>query len=384
LKISVLQLISSSGLYGAESMLLSLSKTLARLGCEMVVGAFKDKRDPHLELLDCAEAAGLAAIRIPCSARLDLNCVGAIRRAIGRLNARLIHTHGYKADLYGRAAALGGQTGLVSTCHNWPNPLRRMQIYAKLDRLALRTFDHVTTPSSVIAAALTNAGVAQDRISVISNGVDLDAFTGAEPKLRTESGWADDPVIGFAGRHVIEKGGEFLIRAAEMVLKNHPRCRFVFVGDGPARQEWQALAASLGIEKSVTFAGTRSDMPAVYASLDIAVLPSLNEAMPMTLLEAMASGCAVIGTRVGAVQELIDNSATGVVVDPANIEALVDAMDRLLCEADLRRQMGARARANIAAQHSADAMGRKYLRIYDRVLAGKSALGRERKASLAR
>src|SRR4051812_17306949 len=117
---TVLQLISSEGLYGAESMLIALSQALTRRRFQVVVGVFQDSRSPHIEVAEFAAKLGLTVRLIPCHGRWDFKTVAEIRNLLKAFRVDILHAHGYKADLYGYAACRSYDAALVSTCHNWP------------------------------------------------------------------------------------------------------------------------------------------------------------------------------------------------------------------------------------------------------------------------
>ncbi len=368
---TILFLISSEGYYGVENMLVGLAMELSRQGCHCVVGVFCNSHSPHTEVAEQAQRQGLAVEIIACSGRWDWRAVKQIRTLLSKHDVDVVHPHGYKADLYALAASRN-RVALLATSHNWPSRLLRMRAYAILDRLALRMFDRVIVVSDAVADILRRSGVADEKVAKIPNGVDLDRFRSAVPKLRNEIGIANDPVVGFVGRLVAEKGGAFLVRAAQQVLAVHPNTTFVLVGEGPAQQEWQALACQLGIGKQIVFSGARDDMPEVYASFDMLVLPSLIEALPMCLLEAMAAGKPVIATRVGAVPGLVVDAQTGLLLDPGDVGALANAILRLLENPDQACQLGENGRAHVAQHFSAEVMAESYLAMYEEVLVSRS------------
>ena len=361
---TILQLISSEGMYGAENMLPSLSAALVRRGHRIVVAVFEDRRSPHVEVAVAAEAQGFETHRIPCSGRWDTQAVRAIRTLIDESGFQIVHTHGYKADLYGFAAARGRHIALVSTCHNWPDQRLLMQAYAALDRFILRKFAAVTTPSTRVARILTKSGVDREKVKVILNGVDVARFAGAEPALRKELGRSNDRLIGCVARLVPGKGGHILLQAARRVLLTHPSVTFVFVGSGPAREAWETLAMNLGIADRVVFTGERGDMPQVYSSLDALVLPSFDEAMPMCVLEALSAGVPVIATEVGEVPDLIQPNETGILVAPGDVDALAGSLLWMLDHPGRAAEMGARGRAMVQRSFSSDSMARNYESVY--------------------
>ena len=140
----------------------------------------------------------------------------------------------------------------------------------------------------------------------------------------------------------------------------------MLVGDGPDRKPLEDLAQELGIAGSVYFAGFRDDMARVYAGLDLLVMPSLDEGLPMTLLEAMAAKRAVIASAVGAVPEVVEHGQTGLLVEPGNADDLEQSMLLLLKDESLRHRMAENARKSVA-RFSSDRMARNYLDFYQRM-----------------
>jgi glycosyltransferase involved in cell wall biosynthesis len=364
---TVLFLISSEGYFGAENMLVTQAASLSRLGCRCVIGVFCDSRFRHSEVAARARGQGLTVEVVPCAGRCDWRTVARIRRLLGEYSVNILHAHGYKADLYAYAAAWPGRVALVATCHNWPSQLWSMRVYAALDRLCMKSFDRIVVVSDPVAAILRRSGIRAGKVETIFNGVEIERFRAAEPTLRHEVASDDESLVGFVGRLVPDKGGEILLRAAQQVLRARPRTKFVFVGDGPSRQAWVSLADCLGIGDHVAFTGMRQDMPGVYASFQLIVLPSSCEAMPMCVLEAMAAGKPVIATPVGAVPKLVVHDQTGVLVECGDIDGLAAAIVQILNNPERARRLGENGRARATEYFSAESMGRRYLELYQEV-----------------
>jgi glycosyltransferase involved in cell wall biosynthesis len=360
---TVFQLVSSQGFYGMESMMLTLARGLDALGVRSVVGVFEDGRQAHTEVGDMARSHGLPVEIIRCNGRLDVGAAARLRAALDRYQATVLHTHGYKADIYGYAATLFGPVVRVATSHNWPSRERSMRAYAVFDRLVLRQFGSVAIVSERVRERLERAGVAPARIHTIWNGVDTEAFRAANPTL-WEGKTRPRRVVGCVGRLSAEKGGEVFLKAAQLVKASEPDVQFVWVGEGPCRREWEQAADRLGVAADVWFAGTRTDMPGVYASLDMLVLPSLEEAMPMCLLEAMAAARPVVATRVGAVPRLIENGRTGLLVDPNEPGPLADAILRLLRDPEWAQSLARKGAEHVGRQFSAEALATRYSELY--------------------
>jgi glycosyltransferase involved in cell wall biosynthesis len=366
----VLQLISSSGYYGAEAVMVSLSKHLNKLGIPSTVGVFDNAQHPNLEVAEVARQQGSPVEVVRCQGRADWGAVQTIREFVRRERIDIIHTHGYKAHLYGYLAARVLPCSLIATCHGYHSivPARiarcRQQLYSSVERALLRRFDQVVAVSSDLALFLKQKGVRLDKLAVIENGVDLDQFGSAPPSADLNAAKAGRLAIGLVGRLTEGKGHSQFFDAAREFLLQHKDTLLVVIGDGPLEQPLEMLARELGIETSIIFTGKRSDMAEVYAALDILVLPSLHEGMPMVILEALAARVAVIATRVGAIPHVILPGQTGLLVEPGDAVGLREAICQLLIDAKLRRSLGEGGCRFVGEHFSALAMAGKYLNLY--------------------
>ena len=366
----VLQLISSSGYYGAEAVMVSLTKHLNQLGIPSTVGVFENAQHPNLEVAEVARQHGLPVEVVRCEGRADWSAVQAIRKFVRRERIDIIHTHGYKAHLYGYLAARVLPCSLIATCHGYHSfvPSRiarcRRQFYSSVERVLLQRFDQVVAVSSDLALFLRQRGVRLEKLAVIENGVDLDQFGSAPPSADLKVAKAGRLAVGLVGRLTEGKGHAQFFDAAREFLLQHRETLLVVIGDGPLKQPLETLARQLGIEASVVFTGKRSDMAEVYAALDILVLPSLHEGMPMVILEALAAKVAVVATRVGAIPHVILPRQTGLLVEPGDVFGLRDAICQLLIDANLRRSLGEGGYRFVGEHLSASAMAGKYLNLY--------------------
>jgi len=364
----VLHLISSGGVYGAENVVIQLALAQKRLNCEVVVGVFQNRHRPNTEIAETARRNGLEVALFECRGKLDFGAVRAIRNFISERELDILHTHGYKADLYGYRAAKGRRARLVATAHGWPGKSPILRMYALLDRVMLRWFDHICAVSSEVADTLRRFYVPKEIITVVENGIDIGQFSGGRPILREELGLRENPLIGFVGRLAPEKGLQYLLHAAAGMLNTLPAAKVILAGDGPKRSSLEKLAQQLGIEKSVIFLGRRSDLASIYASLDVFVLPSLSEGMPLAVMEAMAAKRPVIATRVGAIPKMVKDQQTGLLVDAGDITGLQSAISLLLDRRDLCRILGQSGHEVAKALFSSDSMAKNYIGIYRRVI----------------
>jgi glycosyltransferase involved in cell wall biosynthesis len=225
---------------------------------------------------------------------------------------------------------------------------------------------HVLAPSQELVDATLAVGY-HGPVTFISNGVDTERFTPGPATFRDEWGAQDDEVVILLARRLVEKNGvtvfaEALSRLAETDLK----FRAVFAGDGAEREAvTQILSRNKAIDSSVFLGNVPNEnMPAIYRSADLSVLPSFMEATSITGLESMACGLPLVGTKVGGIPVLIDDENTGVLVEPGDPEGLAKAIHQLADDATLRRGMGDRARQRAADLFSWDRIANETVAIY--------------------
>lgn len=364
--VKVLQLISSGGYYGAENMLLNLCASQESAGCRNSLLLFYNVHVPNVEFYERARRRGISVRMVHCKGRADMNAVRQIQDYIQEDAIDLVHTHGYKADLYGYVAAKRAGKPLVATCHNWVGGTAALGIYNRLDRLVLKRFNAIAAVSDAVRERLLASGIAPARIKTIANGVDVEAFERSQSVPAPEI--SGGKIIGVVARLDLQKGFEFLFSAVRELSRSFPGIKVVISGEGPDRQAIEQMIERDGLRNSVVLAGQQSDMPGVYAAMDVFVLPSLNEGLPMTVLEAMAASRPVIATRVGAVPRVVRDGETGLLVNPGDAAALRDAIARLLTDPDLCQRMSTQAHDWVQRNFTSEVMARQYRTMYDQVL----------------
>ena len=357
-------------MYGAEAVILTMSRALAQAQHGSAIGVFSNSSRPNLQLHQAAIAIGVESHLVQCTGQLDRSVPGSIRKLVAHVRADVVHAHGFKADVYAWAALRNSPVPLVSTCHTWYDNDLAVRLYGALDRRVLRKFSAVVAVSGDVKERLLKAGISPDRIRLITNGIDLDPFA----VIRHANFGADRPLtVGLIGRLAQEKGVDLFLRAAAQVLAELPSTRFLVVGDGPDRAALQALIEELHIGSSVSLLGRSENMPATYASLDLMVSASRQEGLPIALLEGMASRLPIVATNVGAVSTVIRNEVTGLLVPPQDIPQLTVAIRKLLLEPALRDRLGNAARQSVEQNFSATRMTAEYLRLYKEVTGSMAA-----------
>ncbi len=206
-----------------------------------------------------------------------------------------------------------------------------------------------------------------ERVVTIYNGIDPDRFRRQRSRsdARGQLGLpADVLVVGGVGRLDEAKGFSHLIAAAARLRAEFPGLVVAITGDGPMRKSLEAEAVREGVEDVVRFLGFRSDVQLVLDALDVFVLPSLCEAHPYALLEAMATKLPAVGTAVGGVPETIVDGITGFVVPPRNSDRLAVAIRTLLLDPDLRLRLGEAARDRVIREFDERITVRRTIQLY--------------------
>jgi len=233
---------------------------------------------------------------------------------------------------------------------------------------AFRWCDAVVCNSQAAADRLLAAGLSPNTITVIGNALPAAAFTAAPAALPKRPGVAR---VGMVARmnHRYKNHSGFL-RIAAQIHQRMPDVEFLLAGDGPLRQELEREAASLGLGASAIFLGDRQDMPAILASLDVAILTSDSESLSNVILEAMAVGLPVVAYGVGGNSELLTQQRGALI--PAGDEAsFADAVEKLLSDSALRQELGRNARQFAQENFSLDRVRQRYVGLYVSLLQKK-------------
>lgn len=367
----VVQFRGSDSLLGAERVILELAQQSPAFGYESVILALQHPTDPEPELVKLARGAGIRAEIIPCRGRFDRAVFTHIRNFMQAENINLLHCHGYKENFYGLFAGVNAPR--VATNHLWKRESMALRLYCWLDSKLIKRFDQVVAVSKPIYEELLAVGVPQQRLRKISNGIDTLPFRQASnsdvgERMRLELGIAPERfVLGMLGSLTPEKGHIHALKALAQLRQRFPEMMLLIVGDGPLRETLQATAREMGISEHVRFFRHRNDVAAVLAVLDVFLLPSLIEGLPMALLEAMASGRAVVASAVGDVAAAVHDQQTGLLIPAGSARPLIAAVERLALDTRLRLRLGAAAADMIETRFSSHQMAHRYCELYDQL-----------------
>lgn len=278
----------------------------------------------------------------------------------------VVHTHLFTADSWGRLAAAITRTPVIySTVHStnsWKNWLHRT-----IDRILARFSTKVIACSGEVAKVLTEKDhIPSTRIKTIMNGISLTRFDSINTvDLIKEFDISPKAIsIAMVGRLHPAKGHQDILQVMEYFLRENVSCSLIIIGSGELQKDIQTQIQKRRLEQVVTLAGQRNDVLQILSAVDIFVMPSRWEGLPMALLEAMALGKAVIATAVGGIPEVINDNQNGFLVPPGDICSLQSKLRNLIADETLRKRLGKEARSVVYNRFNAAIVARQYESLY--------------------
>lgn len=339
---------------GSSAYTLRLARRLPALGIRPVIispgsDCVPEKVRSELELFDYTflETPVLGSIVTRLAAR-DLR----------KFQPRLVHVQSRQAMDYGCSIAAALHVPYAVTIHDFTDQQPPLELDQHLCA-------GVIAVSEFVRDGLRRAPSEwRFPIDVIYSGVDIPRSDDGSQVLDASR----IPVIGTAGPLETSKGLEFFLQAARQVLSQGHEVEFLIAGSGPEEARLRALARQLEIVPHVTFVTNLSDFGSSLRAMDVFCLPSLAQGLGTIMLEAMALGRPVIASEVGGVSKVVHDGTTGLAVPPSNSSRLAERMIELLNHRDRAREIGAKGRAEVAANFNADRMVEETVKLYERVL----------------
>jgi glycosyltransferase involved in cell wall biosynthesis len=341
----IVEILSGGAQNGAAVHCLLVSRELARRGHVVTIVC-----RPGAWISQAAGSAGIPVVESELN-RWPPGELARVAALVREAGVDVLHTHMSRAHLFG--ILLKWKTGLpcVATAH-----ARRLQLHWAFN-------DRVIAVSEATSRFHRRYNLVRaSRIEIIPNFVDPRLSTRATEQARRDARIAlgleaESPVIGTVGELLPHKGLLYMIRALPQVMAASPDVRLLLVGGGPAqhRKRLRAEACRHGVLEDIVWTGHRTDVASLLPALDVFVKPSLDETLPISVLEAMAAGLPVVATDVGGTSECVRPDETGLLVPPRNPFALAGAISRLLADSRLRRRFGEAGRDRAQRHFSAEA-----------------------------
>lgn len=313
---------------------------------------------------------------------VEVTCFGARNTAAMLLHVRRVarHLRAWKADLLhchmpmaGVVGRVAGRLAKIPVMYTEHNKMERFHpITKRLNLATWRWQEQVVAVSNDVARSIRAHANADVPVQVVPNGINVDYFhrNQVDPlAVRRRFGIsAEAPVVGTVAVFRAQKRLQDWLEAARHMRARHADSRFLLVGDGPLREELLRHTAELGLEDVVHFAGLQDDVRPYIVAMDVYLMSSLFEGLPLALLEAMSMECPVVSTAVGGIPEVIRDGHNGFLVEPGNPELLAHVVGQVLSSPETLRQCGQRARTTVVEQFSMRRMIRDLESMYVHVV----------------
>ncbi|MCA9905669.1 MAG: glycosyltransferase family 4 protein [Anaerolineae bacterium] len=293
-----------------------------------------------------AEEHGVHPVIIPELGRelhpiRDVLTLWKVYRLIREIKPHIVETHTAKAGFIGRVAArMAGVPVIVHTFHGhvFESYFSKLTtgVFINMERIAAQMSDTIITLTDSLRRDLADKYhvARKGRITVLPLGLELSSFVSTPRRggtFRQQFGIKPDaPLMGIVGRLVPIKNHALFLKAAARVRERYPDARFVIVGDGELRADLEGQVDDMGLRDAVIFTGWLRELEPVYSDLDVLVMSSLNEGTPVSVIEALASGCPIVSTDVGGTSDLLEHGALGTLVPSGDAAALADGICAVL------------------------------------------------------
>lgn len=316
---------------------------------------------------------------------LNLKSIYQLMKLIRQQQYDLVHVHTPIAAVLGRIAAkLAGVKAIVYTSHGLPfhdrSSPKEYALYSNVEKFAALLTDLILSQNHEDIVTAKKLGLCPpEKIAYLGNGVDIDRFNGVrldpthQTQLRKSFGIPDtaDLIIGTIGRLTRKKGCGYLIEATAKLLPQFPNLHTLVIGSEasgdpePIKAELMERICTLGIEKHVTFTGSRQDIPEILGLLDIFTLPTFtHEGLPRSIVEAMSMGLPVVATDIRGCREAVVHQETGLIVPPQDSEKLAESLGILLANPDLRLAYGKASRHRVESEYDENLVFQRLERYY--------------------
>jgi len=376
-RVNVLHVRDSSGIFGAERVILTLWRNIDAARFNLTLLAMRRADGRSQGLITAAERCRLPGIPLDIGRRLELGAIRAMRREVRARGIDIVHAHDFKSAFYALAASARLPVKRVVTEHGSTRDSLRKRLYLRLnEHVIYRFFHRVIAVSEDLGAALERRRIRPPRLATIPNGIDVELLgdlretTPAEHPLPLRPGHL---VFAVVGRLFPDKGHRFFLQALARLRQTHPAIDGLIIGDGPGREAIAGFIEALGLKDSACLCGFRADMQAVYGSIDCLVVPSLREGVPYAVLEAMAAGVPVIASAVGDIPRLIEDGVSGRLVPAGDVGALHAALLDFVEAPARARSLAGAAKQLISEKWSARQMAEATQALYLALRPGESA-----------
>jgi L-malate glycosyltransferase len=365
---------------GTERQVIELIKGIDRNRFDIFVGAFR----PGGQMEDYLNKANIPINYFPIESMYSLNSIRQLwqlRKFLIDNRIDVLHTFSLIGNTFG---VLGGMLARVPVIITSRRDMGVMnpRFYGPLQTNLSHSVDAIVTNAQAIKQKMVDEeNINPNKIKVIYNGVDINRFS-LEKKFCEEVRCElriskHDPIIGIIAEIKPVKGHIYLLKAVKRLIKSIPDLKVLIIGDSiepETRAGVEAEVSELGLKDHAVFLGRTQEVPRLLTAIDISILPSLSEGVSNTILESMAAGVPVIATNVGGSPEVVLDGKTGLIVPPADSDALADAILRLLDNPEFATRLAAQARSMVIHHFSKENMIDNYENLYLQLIEDRTGL----------
>ncbi|MBN1405774.1 MAG: lipopolysaccharide heptosyltransferase II [Candidatus Omnitrophica bacterium] len=354
---NILQILPELKSGGVETGVVDLTKELIAKGHKAVVISAGGS------LVGLVEKIKGIHYKLPVDKKNPVTIIKMVREIINIIKKEkidIVHARSRVPAISAFFACYFKQVPLVTTCHGYYSKHFFSQImgWGKL----------IIVPSEIIAKhMIEDFGTPRSRIRLIPRGVNLEAFEYNQNCAKEKKEYT----IGVIARITPLKGHAYFLRAIAKIVKTMPNVKVFIVGDAPEnkkkyKMELMTMVNRLSIARYINFLGTRSDIPKVLSTMDLLVLPTITpEAFGRVIIEAFACGVPVVATKVGGIVDIIKHEKNGLLIPPADHNAMAEAMTRILKDRKLAADLAQQARQDVERNFSLEKMYKKTITVYE-------------------
>jgi glycosyltransferase involved in cell wall biosynthesis len=354
---------SSGGGGGADTVILNTALLMDSSHFFLII-AYLSKYDQRLTFTNKLKETGVACFECPGIKIFDIRQFTSIVKLVKKYNVRIVHCHDFKADVYGYLLkVLFPGIRFVSTIHGWIARRLRSLLYIKIDRIVLKKCDAVIAVSHNIEQTAKGYGI--QKLHLIQNSIRLDRWNPGE-STKSQGHFR----IGFIGRISKEKGPTDFVHAAKKIITQYPVCEFFVAGDGPEEKQMKTLVNQLELEGHFHFLGHLDEnrLHDLYQKLDLLLLTSYTEGIPMAVLEASAMKVPVVATNVGGVSEVITHNVNGLLAEAGDLDSIVKNVFLIINNREVAEKFAENGRSIVETRFSINNKVKKLESIYMQIL----------------
>lgn len=368
-KIRILYIHPTLGIGGAEELRLTILKYIDRQKYDIRLCCLVKKGEIAKEI----ENLGFRVDVVGTSERLfDIRSLFVLISYLKQNKFDIVQTCLPAPNLFGRLAALFAKVPYIiieeHSYYERYNPYLGY-LFRTINKILSRyTYKIIACSDAVMQTIIKEEKIFEDTFLAIHNVIDTKKFIidYSKKEARIKLGLNPDmPIIGFIASLAPRKGHIYLLQAMRIILNSYPETKLIIVGDGPLKKELETIRQQNQLHNSVKFLGVRRDIPLLLKAIDIFVSPAIKEAFGINLIEAMFMSLPCIATNVGGIPEVVIDGETGILVPPADSEALAKAIKKLLSNPELAKRYGKAGNRRVLENFTVDKYIRKLENLYD-------------------